>query len=395
MNKKTDTKTTEIILIGAGMAGLSLAALLGQAGVRVTVIDREDPEFLASEEFDSRTVALSLGTKNVLAPLGMWDELEEYAEAIRSIDVQEGHDPFVLNFEADAETGAFGWILPNTRVRKVLYDTARHHDVRFIQGILQDIEIAADHVTAVLTDGQKVTARLLIGADGRMSRVRDLLGFDTVNLDYRQIAWVGLIEHALPHHGLALERFYPEGPFAALPFTDDNGMHRSAIVWTHHAPSRSKSLPDLKTITQKIEPLLDERYGTVKAIGKWAAYPLNLCHAKQFIQTRVALISDAAHAMHPIAGQGLNVGMRDVKELSALLIHAKENGFDYGDKELLEKYQRARRFDVMTMMAATDLLNRLFGNKIWPVRKIRSFGLGLVDRLPPLKKFFTNVATGT
>ena len=391
MMKKTGSKTTSVIIVGAGMAGLALAGLLARAGLRVTVIDREDPEKMATETFDSRTVALSLGTRAVLSPLGAWDDMKEWGEAIRLIDVQEGHDPFVLNFDAsESEDGAFGWILPNTRVRSVLYKTAKTYGAIFVRGLLADIEQNETGATAVLADGTHHTAQLLIGADGRHSRVRDLLGVDTVNLNYKQTALVGLIAHEHPHHGLALERFYPEGPFAVLPFTDDGKTHRSAVVWTRHAPQKLNT-PSLDDLTGMIAPMLDDRYGKTKATGLWAAYPLGLTHAKQFVAGRVVLISDAAHAMHPIAGQGLNVGMRDVSALAALL----SDSSDAGDAEILKRYQTARRFDVMTMMAATDLLNRLFGNDLRVVRGLRSLGLGLVDRVPRLKKFFTGVATGT
>ncbi len=396
MKKKTGQKIT---IIGAGMAGTTLAALLGKHGIQVTVIDREDPNFLATETFDSRTVALSVGTKAVLEPLGVWDDLHDFAEPITSIDVQEGHDPFVLNFDAREKNsdGAFGWILPNTKVRKTLHDAAHAYGVTFVQGGLKDITQDHSTVTAVLADGTKITSHLLIGADGRNSFVRDLLGFDTVTIDYKQTALVGLITHEKPHRGLALERFYPEGPFAVLPFTnDENGAHRSAVVWTRHGQHKDKTLiPHPAELNTLLTPLLDDRYGTVNVVGKWAAYSLNLCHAKQFVKDRVVLISDAAHAMHPIAGQGLNVGMRDVHTLSELLIEAFESGDDIGASQLLQRYQRARRFDVMTMMAATDVLNRLFGNNIRVLRGLRSVGLGLVDRIPRLKKFFTGIATGT
>jgi 2-octaprenyl-6-methoxyphenol hydroxylase len=403
-------KNTDIIVIGSGMAGLAQSALLAQVGFAVTVVDREDPAFLASEAFDSRTVALSQGTKDILAPLNVWKKWEHAAQAITEIDVQEGHDPFVLNFRAtDSAAPAFGWILPNTLVRKVLYDAARASGVQFVTGIsLNRLQADDKKITSILDDKQTLTAQLLIGADGRFSRVRALTGVPTVEWNYKQTALVGLVTHEKPHHGLAVERCYTDGPFAVLPFTDDEkGRHRSAIVWTHSTSSssgltRGSSLDsrfrgndgffDLQKISDAILPFFDERYGVVEAVGKWAAYPLTFNHAKKMIAPRVALISDAAHGMHPIAGQGLNVGMRDVARLAEIL--ASEKGNDIGAAEVLEKYQRARRFDVMAMMASTDILNRLFGKKFFPVRRLRSAGLGLVDRVKPLKRFFTSVAMG-
>jgi len=391
-------KTTDILIIGSGMAGLSLAALLAQAGFDVAVVDREDPAAMAKADYDLRTIALSVGSRDILVPLGIWDRMVRHAAPIKTIDVQEGHDPFLLNFDAgqvDAE--AFGWIFPNYIVRGTLYETALKSGVTFVQGSLKNITHAEDSVTALLQDGEEISARLLIGADGRHSRVRDLIGVDGVSLPYHQAAWVGMVEHELPHHGLAVERFYDTGPFAILPFVDSkDGLHSSAIVWTQELPKGKTNLqlPDLATLTSELEPLFDERYGRIQAVGKWASYPLSLYHAKQFIADRVVLISDAAHAMHPIAGQGLNLGMRDVGLLARMLGEARDKDEDIGSALVLEAYQTARRFDVFALMAATDVLNRLFGVKLRPVRWLRSAGLGLVNRIPPLKGFFMRTAMG-
>ncbi len=388
---------TDIVIIGSGMAGLSFAALIAQQGFSVTVVDRTHPEVLATEKVDARTVALSAGSRDVLSPLGLWDEMVGHAAPITSIDVQEGHDPFLLNFEArETDADAFGWIFPNTVVRKMLYDTALAAGVQFVApAVLKDIVADADHVTAVLQDGTQIKAKLLVGADGRMSRVRDLIGVSGVSFDYRQTALVGLVEHENPHHGLAVERFYPAGPFAILPFVDDGTTHRSAIVWTtDDVKGVKKPLPSLSQITEDLLPLFDQRYGAIKAVGTWGQFPLSLYHAKSFIADRVALISDAAHAIHPIAGQGLNLGMRDVAVLVEELVAAREAGIECGDDSVLRAYQQRRRFDVFAMVAATDILNRLFGNKMRSVRWLRSAGLGVVNRIAPLKRFFAKTAMG-
>lgn len=390
--------TTEIVMIGAGMAGLSLAALLGQKGFSVTVVDRESPELMAQENYDLRTIALSKGSRQVLEPLGIWDDLRPYGVAIESIDVQEGHDPFLLNFDAaDINEEAFGWIFPNNAVRRLLLDAATQYGVQFVQDGLKDLIHGPDHVTATLMSGKNITAKLVLGVDGRNSRTRAIIGVDGVTLPYHQAAWVGIVEHELPHHGLAVERFYDTGPFAILPFTDSkDGVHRSAIVWSHDLPKRATTLPvpANDVLTHMLKPLFDSRYGAIEAVGKWACFPLSLYHAKQMIGDRTALVSDAAHAIHPIAGQGLNLGMRDVAVLAELLGEARTHGTDIGSNDLLETYQRRRRFDVFTMVAATDILNRLFGTKLHSVRWLRSAGLGLVDKVPPLKRFFMRVASG-
>lgn len=387
-------KAFDIVVIGAGMAGLSLAALLGRMGKCVAVVDRETPQHLATEAFDARTVALSAGSRAILAPLGLWPLLATQAQAITEIDVQQGFDAHVLNFTADdAQAEAFGWILPNTHVRRVLYEAAVKHGVEFFTPrFLRDCKSHSDHIDAILDDGNVLQAQLLCGVDGKNSRVRALCGIDSVNLDYGQTAWVGLVTHAQSHNGLALERFYAEGPFAMLPFTDDaNGLHRSAVVWTrHHGKHKAMPLPAPDDLSAQLNAMLDARYGDTQAIGKWAAYPLGLTHAKSFVAERVVLVSDAAHAIHPIAGQGLNVGLRDVAKLVALL----DGADDCGAPELLQEYDRTRRADAFAMIAATDLLNRLFGNNVPGVRALRSWGLGLVDRIPPLKRFFMRTAMG-
>jgi 2-octaprenyl-6-methoxyphenol hydroxylase len=393
---KTDIPT-DILVVGSGMAGLAFAALAAQQGFAITVIDRVHPETLATEGHDARTVALSAGSRAILAPLNIWDKIVPFSAAITEIDVQEKHDPFLLNFQAgETNSDAFGWIFPNTVVRQVLYETAVGLGVKFIApAVLKDIQNGEKNITAILQSGEKITAKLIIGADGRFSRVRDLIGVAGVTLDYHQTALVGLIEHEFPHNGLAVERFYPNGPFAILPFTDADKKHRSAIVWTKdHSKKQKQILPATEQITEQLTPLFDERYGKISAIGKWAQYPLSLFHAKQFIAPRVALISDAAHAIHPIAGQGLNLGMRDVDVLIDELLRAKLEGEDIGGKYVLDSYQSRRRFDVFAMVAATDLLNRLFGNKLRSIGWLRSAGLGLVDKINPLKKFFANTAMG-
>ena len=392
------TQNPDIIIIGSGMAGLSLAALLGKNDFRVTVIDRETPENMASEAFDSRTIALSAGSRAVLEPLDIWQEMQPYATAIETIDVQEGHAPCVLNFDARAvNSDAFGWIFPNSVVRRTLYEAALRNGVRFITpDALKDIEVTPHQVSARLQSGRTVSAQLLVGADGRFSRVRALCGFDTVELNYKQTALVGLVTHEHPHQGLAVERFYPSGPFAVLPFTDDaDGAHRSAIVWTLDTPRRKPlAVPDLETLDAQLAPLFDARYGKVRAIGKWAAYPLGLIHAKNSVNRRIALISDAAHAIHPIAGQGLNLGMRDVASLVHTCVEARAMDYDLGDLDVLEPYQQKRRTDVLAMVAATDILNRLFAVKGRGMSRVRDLGLGMVDRLPPLKRFFMRTAMG-
>ena len=247
--------------------------------------------------------------------------------------------------------------------------------------------------------------QLLIGADGRNSAVRELAGMDVVALDYEQIATVGLITHEHSHEGRAVEHFLSDGPFAVLPFTDDaNGVHRSAIVWSRSLDARQRRLVAKRNLSEvtlakddlhaEITSRIDARYGKIEIIGKWDHYPLSLYHSTAMIADRVALVGDAAHAIHPIAGQGLNVGMQDIAYLVDLLGIAKASKDDLGSAELLDTYQTERRFKVFNIVAATDGLNRLFGITSVPLKLIRTLGLGAVQATPILKRYFVKRAMG-
>ena len=409
---------TDIAIIGAGPAGLTLAGLLAQQGWQVCLVDRAHPRDMAKPVADARTTALSYGTSRLLDRLGVWADLEPSGSPITHIDVQDGRAPVVLRFDEDAVREAagadtpMGWIVENPDLRRVLWENVERYGAQCRVLAPFSLESYQAHDTGVTVDlkdaqngvSQTIEARLLIGADGRMSRVRDLAGLDVVALDYRQIATVGLIAHDKPHNGLALERFYSDGPFAVLPFTDDmHGRHRSAVVWTRPLDARQRRLvrqrqlheidltpPDLQ---QAIQARITPSYGMVEVLGRWDHYPLSLYHSTGLIADRVALVGDAAHAIHPIAGQGLNVGMQDMAVLADLLGPA-DAATDPGAPDVLADYQRQRRFNVFNMVAATDLLNRFFGMSSLPLKIIRPVGLGLVNAIPPLKNFFVKRAMG-
>jgi 2-octaprenyl-6-methoxyphenol hydroxylase len=259
-----------------------------------------------------------------------------------------------------------------------------------------ELERGPGRVEATLANGTRITAPLCVACDGRESPLRTQAGIEVVRWPYRQIGIVCAIEHELPHDGIAHERFLPAGPFAMLPLPDgENGEHRSSIVWTENAelaPAMMK-LPD-EEFAAEIARRFGDGLGRISAAGRRWAYPLGLVHARGYTAHRLALAGDAAHGIHPIAGQGLNLGLRDVAALAECIVDAARLGLDIGVGEALARYERWRRVDNLTLVAVTDALNRLFSNDIAPVRLARDLGLGLVDRLPSLKRLFMHHAMG-
>ncbi len=396
----SESTRTQVLIVGGGMIGLSFAAALGQAGIDAVAIDRDSPEARTDPGYDIRTTAISYGNRRLLEGLGIWPALEPEAAPILDIRIADGNAPVFLHYD-HTEVGdePFGHIVENRTIRRAMLaaldaaPTVAHR----APAALAALETAPAGITARLSDGRRITADLVVGADGRGSLVRRLAGIGTTGWAYRQKAIVCAIAHEVPHDGVAVEHFYPDGPFAILPMRDDeHGTPRSSIVWT--VPERRADaflrLPE-NDFSDELQRRAGDFLGRVRWIGSRAAWPLGVLHAERYTADRVALIGDAAHAIHPIAGQGLNLGMRDVASLAEILADSARLGLDLGWPDGLARYQRWRRADVLSLIAVTDGLNRLFSNDLPPVRVARDIGLAAVGRLPPLKRFFMRHAMGT
>ncbi len=392
----------DIIINGGGFAGLTMACGLAKSapGVfRIAVIEQAPVVQLRDEAFDGRTIALMAAAKNMLEALGLWDRMAAGAEPVKTIDITDTTLDMpvrssVLHFDtllsAD-EPAAF--IIEATVLRGALLDAAA--ELADISIISPDTVAAAEfggaaaHVT--LASGRKLTAGLVIAADGRFSALSKMAGFKTLVMDSGQAGLVATVAHEKPHHGRAVQHFLPAGPFAILPMTGN----RSSLVWT-------ESLADARAITElrpdavlaEIEKRMGGMFGRLSILGKLHCYPLTLTLARSFVKPRIVLIGDAAHGLHWIAGQGLNHGLKDVAALVEVLVDASRLGLDIGDQEVLSRYERWRRFDSTTSAAAMVAFNKLFSNNVAPLRMLRQFGLGMVDRVSPLKRFFVQEAAG-
>lgn len=376
-----------------------MAGILGREELSVICIDQDDPARVLHEAFDGRTTAISFGSCRVIEAAGAWDALQQDACAIEDIRIMESGSATLLEFLVkDVEGDAFGWIVENRLLRKNLF--AQLAQLKSVEhkapAKVRDYSVDDDGVDVHMADGSVLRAKLVIGADGRNSFTRNWMGINTRGWSYHQRAVVCIVNHENPHNNIAIEDFRGEGPFAVLPMMDDeDGRHRSSIVWTEHCAEKESAVHwDDATFDTALQERFPAFYGKVSCAGRRFSYPLGLIHAHSYIGPRMALVGDAAHGIHPIAGQGLNLGLRDIAALAELVVQAKRKGEDVGSETLLETYQRQRRFDNMVMAAATDTLNKLFSNNITPLRILRKAGLRMVQNVAPARKFFMRQAMG-
>ena len=390
----TETIETEVLVVGGGMVGMTLGCALADVGVAVTVVDRADPASMVDAGFDGRVSSIAYGSRRVLEAIGLWPALARQAEPILEIRVSDGDSPLFLHYD-HAEIGdqPLGHIVENRTIRRALFDLAARHDrLRLVAPCAVDtVTRGAAGVAARLADGRKVRARLVVAADGRGSALRRSAGINVTTWRYRQTGIVCTVAHQRPHRGIAHERFLPAGPFAILPMTGD----RSSLVWTERADLAPAMMAlDDAAFGAEVARRFGEFAGRLEVVGPRWSYPLSLVHAERYVDTRLALIGDAAHAIHPIAGQGLNLGIRDVAALAEVLVDARRLGLDLGSATVIERYQRWRRFDSVVLAAATDGLNRLFSTDDPALRLVRGLGLAAVNRTAPLKRLFMRHAMG-
>lgn len=384
----------DVAIVGGGMVGLTLAVALAEAGLKVAVVDHEDPAVAVAAPFDGRVSAIALAAQRMLATLGLWRLVDE-AEPILDIRVADGDSLLFLHYDhRDVGAEPFGWMLENRLFRVALYRRSPElPNLRLMAPArVAGVERGAGFVTVRLEDGAAIRAPLVVGAEGRRSPLRDSAGVRVVAWDYRQTGIVCTVRHARPHHGTAIERFLPAGPFAILPMTGN----RSSLVWTEPTELAAAliALPG-DQLTAEMARRFGDHLGALGIEGPIWSYPLSLQLAERYTDHRLVLAGDAAHGIHPIAGQGLNLGLRDVAALAEVLVEARRLGLDIGAADVLARYERWRRFDALVLGAVTDGLNRLFSNDLAPVKLARDLGLAAVDKLPPLKRLFMRHAMGT
>lgn len=384
----------DVIIAGAGLVGSALALGLAQAGMKVVVVDPLPKEAQLNAHFDGRVSAIAIASTRILDAIGVWDHAKAYAEPIFDIRVLDGDSPLYVHFD-HREVGhePFGYMLENQRLRSALFTALASQDgATFIAGdSVVSYVVEGACVKAQLASGAILEGSLIVAADGRLSSLRSQTGLPHRVVEYGQTAIVCTVTHSNPHHGVALERFLPPGPFAVLPMTEQ----RSCIVWTEktdYAP-HIMGLSDVQ-FNEELAKRMGAYWGTPEVVGKRHAYPLRLMFAKEMVAERFALIGDAAHGIHPIAGQGVNLGYRDVAAMVELLSEQHSLGLDIGAPAILERYARWRRGDSVSMTAFTDILDRLFSNDIPGIRLARRLGLGIVNRAPFLKKRLMKRAMG-
>lgn len=387
----------DMLVVGGGYVGLSVAAAVKQAAPHLEIeVYEAAPE--DAWRRDNRASAIIAAASRLLTVLGAWNDIETEAEPIRRMVVTDSRvgdpvRPVFLTFDGDvAEGQPFAHMVPNVAMVGALRSVCERLGVTIRHGMTATAfhnEGAAMRITR--SDGETIRTRLLVACDGVRSKLRDMAGIKTVRWDYGQSGIVTTVEHERPHDGTAEEHFLPAGPFATLPLRGN----RSSLVWTERTEDANRLVASDDLIFEdELERRFGHKLGHLKVAGDKRAFPLGLTLARDFVKPRFALAGDAAHGIHPISGQGLNLGFKDVAALAETIVEADRLGLDFGALNVLERYQAWRRFDTFRMGVTTDVLNRLFSNDIGPIRIARDFGLGLVDRMPRLKSYFIGEAAG-
>jgi 2-octaprenyl-6-methoxyphenol hydroxylase len=395
MAMKQQAIKTDVLISGAGVVGMTLAYALAENGITVSIVDALDFEISLSDEFDGRSYAISYAPYVMLNTLGIWEKIGHSAQPINEIHVTDGESPDFLHFdEQELGDGPLGQMVEVRHIRAGLYEGVKGHKniTLFSPDKIVDTENLTGHVNVKLENGVKIEAGLLIGAEGRQSSLRQQNDIKVRVWDYKQTGIVTTVEHELPHQGIAHEKFYPSGPFAILPLQGN----RSSIVWCE-PPMRAKTIMALneRGFNGELAKKFGDFLGEVKSIGLRWSYPLTMQLADDYTSTRFCVIGDAAHGIHPIAGQGFNLGLRDIAALTEVLVDAKRIGADLGSELVLERYVNWRRTDNNVLALGMDGLTRLFSNDNPIVTFARRAGIAAVEELPEVKKFFMQHARGT
>ncbi|MCP4819191.1 MAG: 2-octaprenyl-6-methoxyphenyl hydroxylase [Shimia sp.] len=390
---------TDILIAGGGLNGPALALALSQAGFSVTVVDARPATTRAGDNFDGRGYALALASKRLLDRIGIWEAIAPNAQPMLDIKVSdgrsgEGPSPFFLHFDhAELDEGPMGYMLEDRFLYRAFLAAMESDEAITLipETGVTDQSVDASGVTVTLSDGTTRRARLLVGCDGRQSGVAQRAGIKRTGWGYGQTALVCAIAHEKPHKGVAHQFFMPPGPLAILPLPGN----MSSIVWSETEANAAaiNALSD-EDYLAVLRPRFGDFLGEISLVGARFTYPLNLTVANHFVADRIALVGDAAHGMHPIAGQGLNAGLRDVAALAQILSEAKTRGENIAAIQVLERYQEWRRFDTHALVAATDLTNKLFSNDNPLLRMGRDIGMGLVGKVPALRRTFMREAAG-
>ena len=387
----------DVIILGGGLIGLGLASALDSSGVSAIVVDPADPAPRSEASFDGRTSAVSSSSMRMLETTGVADYLAEAGCPIWRIAVADGLAPGGLDFEPD-DHEPLGFMHENRNLRAALQARAEAGKNLWLmwKSRVAAVDRGETGVVVSLEDGRKLSAPLLIAADGRNSKTREAAGINVARWQYDHQAIVSVLRHERPHEHVAYEIFYPTGPFALLPMNGDAGGHRSAIVWSVPQEDAAGwlSLTD-EDFAAEAAAAMGGFLGEIAMLAPRSSFPLGFHHAAQMTARRLALVGDAAHAIHPIAGQGLNLGFRDAAALTQVVVEGARLGLDLGDRQLLDRYQRWRSLDALSVAFATDSLTRIYGVPGATASAIRRFGMALVGRISPLRNKLMSEARGT
>jgi 2-octaprenyl-6-methoxyphenol hydroxylase len=390
--------SSDVIILGGGLVGLALASALDSAGLRSIVVDPADPDTRKDAAFDGRTTAVSSSSMRMFRQIGVLDHLSEPGCPIAAIRVADGLAPGALTFELGEDGEPLGVMHENRHLRAALRARAEAGSRIHLRWKSNIAEVVRDDFSSQvrLASGEVLHAPLIIGAEGRKSPSREAAGIRMARWSYRHTAIVSTLAHTVPHEHIAYEIFYPAGPFALLPMTDlANGTHRSALVWSIANDKAAGLLKlDDDAFAAEAHAAMGGFLGDIRLLTPRSSYPLGFHHATRITDRRLALVGDAAHAVHPIAGQGVNLGFRDAAALAEVLVDGARLGLDLGDAQLLGRYQRWRALDAFSVALATDGLTRLYGVPGKAASAVRRLGMSVIDRLGPLKHKLNAAARG-